>query len=69
MNKTTSAMFRAGLLVPLCVWLAFVALPVAWMMATHDGPETFWQCMERVYGEAVSLYTETPATAAAAVSP
>ncbi len=60
---------RAGFLVPLAVWLAFVALPAAWMLATHDGPETFRQCVARVYAEAISTYNETPEPAGADPSP
>lgn len=41
--------FRHGFVVSLCLWLAFVAMPVVWMLATHDGPETLMECLERVY--------------------
>ncbi|MCD8352532.1 MAG: hypothetical protein LUC93_18160 [Planctomycetaceae bacterium] len=67
--KKTITPRRAGFILPLCVWLAFVVLPAAWMLMTHDGPETFRQCIERVYSEAVSIYNETPGTAANEVSP
>lgn len=54
---------RAGILLRLAVWCAFALMPAAWMILTHDGPETLPECLARVYVEWEAQRDDAPPAA------